>query len=78
MSFYEGRLMNEGCPEANVAYIFGNDVRKKSLSIHDQPIGYKWLWKDTSTNTYLVDGKGLWTGNRCISIGTLPTHPHTK
>jgi hypothetical protein len=62
----------------NVAYVFNDDIHKKSLFIHDQPVGRKWLGEDTSTDVYLVDGKGLWTGNKCISVGTSLNYPLTK
>lgn len=62
----------------NTAYIFTDDIRKESLFIHDQPVGRMWLGKDTPTDVYLVDGKGLWTENRCISDGALLNHPLTK
>lgn len=62
----------------NKAYIFTNDIRKESLFIHDQPVGYEGLGEDTSTDVYLIYGKGLWTENRYISVGASLNCPLTK
>lgn len=69
---------DQGYRNVVVAHIFSDDIHEESMSIHNQPVCRKWLGEDTSTDVDLIDGEGLWTLDRCISVETSLNHPLTK